>query len=375
MPEIPDALNSLYQRAEAAVASLLSQTHFLFTVADQPKGTFKVTHWQGSEKISTSYRYTLNLAARGVVDEAKILGKDATLSINREGEMRVIHGYVGEINDIGPLVSDHAEEYRVVIASPLSKLNLTRQCRVFLNLDLKSVIEQVLLTAGFAATSFRIDLKSAYPVREYIAQYNETDFNFLSRLLEHAGVFYSFVQQDEQALLVIRDDSALLPPMAGAGALIYVPASGQVEGRESVQLLQKEQNYLSKSVKRKDYNYRTPESNLLGEATTRSKLPAGGTDYVCCEHTLSLEESEQLIYRRLEAIDCQREVYIAETNCRGMTSGTTFSIGGHPQDHYNGDYLVVSVLHWGDQPPLPSAAPAKSRPPARWVKPRPTTTN
>ena len=349
MPEIPNALNSLYQQAEAAVASLLSQTHFLFTVADQSKSTFKVIHWQGSEKISSSYRYTLSLAARGVVDESKILGKDATLSIDWEGEMRVIHGYVGEINYIGPLVADMAEEYQIVIASPLSKLNLNGQCRVFLNLDLKGVIEQVLLTAGFAATSFQIDLKNAYPVREYIAQYNETDFNFFSRLLEHAGAFYSFVQQDEQALLVIQDDSAQLPAMAGVGALIYVPASGQVESEESVQLLQKELHYLPESVKRKDYNYRTPESTLIGEATTGSKIPATGTDYTYGELAPSLEEIEQLARRRQEMVDCQREVYSAETNCRGMVSGTTFSIHGHPQEYYNGDYLVVSILHQGDQ--------------------------
>jgi uncharacterized protein involved in type VI secretion and phage assembly len=47
--------------------------------------------------------------------------------------------------------------------------------------------------------------------------------------------------------------------------------------------------------------------------------------------------------------DCQRETYIAETNCRGMSAGTTFTVSGNPQDDYNGDYLVLSVSHKGDQ--------------------------
>ena len=81
-------------------------------------------------------------------------------------------------------------------------------------------------------------------------------FGLATRLLEHAGAFYSFVQQDEQALLVIQDDSAAFPTMQGTASLIYLPASGQVEGEESVQLLQKELHYLPESVKRKDYNYR-----------------------------------------------------------------------------------------------------------------------
>ncbi len=346
MESISAVLNDIYQQAGSALAS---STHFQFEVSDQPKSTFKVIHWQGNEAISSSYRYTLSLAASGAVDKSKILGKDATLSIDRDGDMRLIHGYVSEIHHIGELVSDHAEEYQLVIESPLAKLNLTRQSRVFLNLDLKSVIEQVLLTAGFTADSFKIDLQTTYPVREYIAQYNETDSNFFSRLLEHAGVFYSFVQQEKQVLLVIQDDSALLPAMTGTAALIYKPASGQVDGEETVQLLQKEMRYLPESVKRKDHNYRTPETTLLSQASTSSKIPAIGTDYVYGERAVTLEEAEQLARRRQQMYDCQREIYIAETNCRGMTAGTTFAVSGHPQDDNNGDFLVLSILHQGDQ--------------------------
>jgi type VI secretion system secreted protein VgrG len=345
MDPINTVLTTLYQQAGTAAATLASRTHFLFHVTDQPKNTFKVIHWQGTEAISTSYRYTLNLSTSSTIDKAAILGQSATLSIDRDGDMRLIHGYVSEIHHLGELVSDHAEEYQLVLSSPLSKLNLTRQSRVFLNLDLKGVIEQVLLTAD----SFKIDLKTTYPVREYIAQYNETDFNFFSRLLEHAGVFYSFVQQEKQALLVIQDDSAQLPEMTGTAALTYMPASGQIDGEETVQLLQKQLRYLPESVKRKDHNYRTPETTLLSQASTHSKIPATGTDYIYGERTATLEEGEQLARRRQEMYDCQRETYIAETNCRGMSAGTTFSVSGHPQDDNNGDFLVISVLHQGNQ--------------------------
>ena len=349
MPLNEDVIQSIYQKAESAIAGLMSKTHFLFTVVDQAKDTFKVIHWQGNEAISSSYRYTLSLAANRSVDESKILGKAATLSIDWDGEMRVIHGYVSNITHIGPLVSDNAEEYQVVIESSLARLELNRQNRVFLNLDVKAVLEQVLLSAGFAANSFRFDLKSTYPVREYTVQYNETDFNFFTRLLEHAGLFYNFVQQEEQALLVIQDDAAAFPRMAGTGSLTYMPATGQVEGEESVQVLQKGHFYLTQGVKRKDHNYRTPETTLLNSTTTRSPIPSTGTDYVYGERVVTLEEGEQLVRRRQEVLDWQRAVYVAETNCRGITAGTTLSIGGHPQNDSNGDFLVVSVLHQGDQ--------------------------
>jgi type VI secretion system secreted protein VgrG len=144
-------------------------------------------------------------------------------------------------------------------------------------------------------------------------------------------------------------NSAVLPAMTGTAALSYVPTSGQVESKESVQLLQRQMFYLPESVKRKDHNYRTPETTLISQASTKSKIPAVGTDYVYGERAVTMEEGEQLARRRQEMYDCQRENYVAETNCRGMTAGTTFAVSGNPQDDYNGDYLVLSVLHQGDQ--------------------------
>jgi type VI secretion system secreted protein VgrG len=137
--------------------------------------------------------------------------------------------------------------------------------------------------------------------------------------------------------------------MTGTASLTYMPASGQVDGEETMHLLQRELRYLPESVKRKDHNYRTPETTLISQASTSSKIPATGTDYVYGERTATLEEGEQLARRRQEMYDCQRETYDAETNCRGITAGTTFTVSGNPQDDYNGDYLVLSVSHKGDQ--------------------------
>jgi len=326
-----------------------SSTHFLFEVTDHPKDTFKVINWQGTEAIATSYGYTLSLATDDLLDTKQYTGKAATLSIDRDGEMRLIHGCVSGIRPVGKLVADNAWEYEVTFASPLYKLSLTRQSRIFLNLDFKSLIEQVLTTAGFTADSYKLDLQTTYPVREYTAQYQETDLNFFQRQLEHAGVFYSFIQQDKQALLVIQDDSAQLPAMPGTAALTYKPSSDQIDSEETIHLLQRELRYLPESVKRKDHNHRTPETTLTSQASTSSKIPAKGTDYVYGERAVTMEEGEQLARRRQEMYDCQRENFIAETNCRGITAGTTLSFSGHPQDGYEGDYLVVSVLHQGDQ--------------------------
>jgi type VI secretion system secreted protein VgrG len=342
---ISATLNTIYQQA----GSVASSTHFLFEVADQPKDTFKVIHWQGSEAISGNYRYTLSLSASGAVDETTILGKNATLCIGRDGDMRPIHGHVSEICHLGALATDHAEEYQVVIESPLAKLHLIRHSRVFLNLDLKGVIEQILLTAGFTADSFSIVLKTAYPVREYIAQYNETDFDFFQRLLVHAGVFYSFVQQEEQALLVIRDDSTGLTPLAGSVALIYMPASGQIEGEETVHLMQKAEHYFPPHEKRPDHSTRNSANTFIIQDPTPGKLTCADNNDDDYWSATMRTEAGYLVLRRQQAIDCQRTLYKAETNCRGIAAGSTLTVSGNPYKDSNGDFLVVAVLQQSGQ--------------------------
>ena len=329
--------------------SVASSTHFLFEVADHPKNTFKVIHWQGGEVISGNYRYTLSLSASGAVDDSIILGQSATLSICRDGDMRMIHGCVSEITYLGARDTDHAEEYQVVIESPLYKLNLTRHSRVFLNLDLKGVIEQILLSAGFAVDSFKFDLKTTYPVREYIAQYNETDFDFFQRLLVHAGVFFSFVQQEKQAVLVIRDDSTGLTPLTGSVALIYMPASGQVEGEETVHLMQIAEHYFPPHEKRPDHSSRNSANTFIIQDPTPGKLTCADNNDDDYWSATMRTEAGYLVRRRQQAIDCQRTLYKAETNCRGIAAGSTLTVSGYPCKDSNGDFLVVAVLQQGGQ--------------------------
>ena len=304
MDKILDALSSLYRKAAAEVADLRSSGHFLFMVDDQPKDLFKVVHWQGNEGISTSYRYTLSLAVSGeLVDVEKVLGKHTILSIDRDGEKRLIHGYVSEITHLGTflntIASSQVEEYEVVIESPLAKLMLHRQSRVFPNQNIKSVLHTILLDSGFTASSFHIELANTYPVHDYIVQHDETDFNFFTRLIEYAGLLYHFQQQDSQAFLVIQDDATAFPKMAGLAGINYQPRNQQVE---------------------------------------------------CSEAVLALQ-SPQPVRNRHETSNWQQHIYVAETHSRGMTAGTTFTMSGHPEAENNGDFLVVSVRHQGDQAP------------------------
>ncbi len=324
-----------------------NSTHYSLEIKDLAAAV-SVIKFEGSEAISESYEYELSLAIKDVVDPATLINQKAILEIDWDGEPRKIHGLISEATHLGPLVGDDSEEYSIVFTSPLYSLDINRQCRVFLNRDAKAIIEQVLKDGGINSSEYKFELTGNYPIREMVIQYNETDFNFISRLMEREGIYYHYAHETENVVLVIRDDSNGAPKLAGNDSLTYKPGTGNVQGEESISKLQRSSRYLTAGVKLKDYNYRTPESPLLAEASSQSGTASHGLDYRYGENYKNQEDGDQVVRRRQEAMDWQRDLVLAETDCRGLIPGYVLSVV-NPEGDVEGDFLILSVTHQGDQ--------------------------
>ena len=72
-------------------------------------------------------------------------------------------------------------------------------------------------------------------------------------------------------------------------------------------------------------------------------------DYRYAENYKTLDEGDRLARLRQEALDWQRETFVARSDCRGLAPGMRFTLVGHDISALNGDYLVVEVEHKGDQ--------------------------
>ncbi|WP_267911970.1 contractile injection system protein, VgrG/Pvc8 family, partial [Citrobacter cronae] len=84
----------------------------------------------------------------------------------------------------------NADRYQFVLRPWLWWLTLASNNRVFQNLSAQEIVEQVFKDGGFSDYKFQLKTKPAK--REYCLQYNESDFNFVSRLLEQEGIFWFF---------------------------------------------------------------------------------------------------------------------------------------------------------------------------------------
>src|SRR5262249_29220895 len=126
---------------------------------------------------------------------------------------RYVHGIVAQLGEGFPLVERGDVAFVPVKAVLVPKLwLLTRRkfSRVFQEKTVKQVLESYFKDVWHLPYSPTF-LKRTYESRPLFVQYQESDFDFVSRLMEEEGIRYYFTHDRDCHTLVLRDD-----PMAHA---------------------------------------------------------------------------------------------------------------------------------------------------------------
>src|SRR5688572_17290419 len=137
------------------------------------------------------------------INFADIVGQNVTLRLEHEGETpRFFNGYVTRIVCTGG--SQRVSHYRLTVSPWLWFLTRTSDCQIFQKMKADDIIVKIFRDNGF--TDFSIEnLHHKYSEREYCVQYRETDFNFVSRLMEEEGIYYYFKHEDGKHTLMLCD--------------------------------------------------------------------------------------------------------------------------------------------------------------------------
>ena len=125
----------------------------------------------------------------GDIDLDKILGQNVTIKLAMRDEgTRYFNGFVTRFGAGGK----HGRYNRFIASVQPWTWFLTRtaDCRIFQDMTVPDIVKAVF--AEHPTADFKFDLTSTYRKWTYCVQYRETDFNFISRLLEHEGIFYYF---------------------------------------------------------------------------------------------------------------------------------------------------------------------------------------
>jgi type VI secretion system secreted protein VgrG len=299
-----------------------------------------LTNFHAEERVSSLFRFDLEMiAADRALDFTKIVGKAVTVSIKIAGDKkRFWNGIVARFVQAGS--SGKQTTYRAEVYPWLWFLTKTTDSRIFQEKSTPEIIEAVFGDLGFS--DFKKELKGTYAKREYCVQYQETAFNFVSRLMEDEGIFYYFKHEDGKHTMVLADDSASNPPCPNVDKVKYTGSVGNAPEENVVLECTIEQRVIPGSYALSDYNFKTPETSLL--AKSDGKDPK----YKLFEYPgnhLEKSAGDAVAKLRIEAEEAVEKRISGTSRCRGFSAGFGFKLAEHERSDVNGDYILKGVVH------------------------------
>lgn len=296
--------------------------------------------FSGREGISRPFTWELDLLSEEPdIDPADVLRTPMLVTIETpSGEDRLVHGRVRRFVQVGR--SEELTSYRAEIVPWPWFLSLTRDCRIFQEMTVLQIVEDVFETQGYS--DYDVRCTRNYPEREFCVQYRETHLDFVSRLLEEEGIFYFFEHETSKHTLVLTDDNSAVEPCPGLPeARMSTP---RVPEEDVVTDLVREHGVHAGEITLTDYDYLQPslslESSISGEG-------AGEVyDYHPGRYT-SREEGERQARLLMELREAGRHVARGESSCRAFRSGFRFELAGHFDSAANQPWTLVELHHTG----------------------------
>jgi type VI secretion system secreted protein VgrG len=306
-----------------------------------------VTQLSGVEALGQLFEYDLTLVSeRADLNPDEILAQSITVEIALpEDRTRFVNGYVTEFSQVG--YGERYHEYRATIRPWLWFLTRMADCRVFQDQSIPEIFESVIRRHGFTDYELRLKDAGAYDKWEYCVQYRETDFNFLSRLLEQEGLYYFFEHQDGMHRLVLVDDSSGHRTEDGYAQVPYYPPTANDAQRERDHLREWSisRTLTSGAYATTDYDEDDPRRSL--KVRTLDKRSKTRGDYEVFDYPLEFQsgsstELDRIAKTRLAELQVPHAVARGSGDAGGLLTGRKFQLEKYPRDALNIEYLITS---------------------------------
>ena len=295
----------------------------------------------GTERLSGLFSFDLELSSENdSIAPADIVGKNITVGVRLlDDTQRFFNGFVRTFAYTGH--DDRLSHYRAEMVPWLWFLTRTTDCRIFQNKSVKEIVEQIFSDLGFSDYDDS-GVTAAHPKLDYCVQYRETDFQFVSRLLENEGILYFFRHENGKHTLVLADNK---------DAFQDCP-EGQVEFDEEPQsqITGWEHGYEFRSGKcsRTDYNFEKPSASLM--TTESSVVPLDGINqfdlYDYPGGYLDKSGGQPLARIRMEEDELAYDTVTGSGRCRTFFPGGKFTLTRHPNSNEeNKAYTLTLVRH------------------------------
>jgi type VI secretion system secreted protein VgrG len=351
----------------------LESNRFLYLTTPLGEDKMLLAGFTGQEGLNQLFQFDLDLLAENTtaVDFDKLIGQKVSFGIQGTDPRvvaRDLHGIVTAFSQ-GTQDFDFTA-FKMTIEPAIWMLTRQFRSRIFQHITIPDLLKNL-----FEGFDVAFELQGTFQPREYVTQYQETDFAFASRLMEEEGIFYFFKFTRGAHKLVLANTPQSHPDVPGSSKLIFDNAEGGVRDEERIFQWRKKQVWDSGKHTLWDHKFQLPHKHLdtsevakdsvqVGKVSHKLKL-AGNDKLEVLEHPgryavrfdgidkggspqpANLEKIFQDNKRtndlRMQLIESGMLEMQSSSNCRQITAGHKFSL----QQHFNGDgqYVITQVSH------------------------------
>lgn len=304
----------------------------------------------GTEEISSLFSFELEMLSENHNIAFKdIIGKNVTVSILLpDGSKRYLNGIISRFSQGrggGEAGGDpRFSNFTATMVPFFWLLTRTSDSKIFQGLSVPDIVEKILKEKE--VLDYEIKLHGSYDKRDYCVQYRETDFNFISRLLEEEGIYYFFKHEDKKHILVLADVPDEHKPCPKQETARYqISAGGQLE-EDMLTSLDIAQEIRVGKYTLKDFNFETPATDLKVEVPSQQPLGPGEREV----YDYPGGYGKRAAGNRLANIRMQEEEAAVTTingsgSCRAFTSGFKFDLKDYYRDDMNNKAFVLTSIH------------------------------
>lgn len=304
---------------------------------------------RGEERFSATYRYEIKFRSRLTSAQMdRFFAKEVACEIGRGTHKRFIHGVLTNIHEENN--SDEISTFTGVLEPRMALLGLGRNLAVFQNISVPDLVCKLLRQQNINNIDLR--LRASYQPREYCIQYRESDFDFISRLLEQEGIYYFFMHDAGQHTLVLADHPS--SHQAGSPATLpFIPQAGRRDGA-GISSWTVHSTLAASSVLLKGFNIEQAAAVEGKSKAVAADYAVEGIGYVDAHGNEKRDQLEAQARLKMEQLEADNQQFMAQAGAFWLGCGMKFSLSDHPSS--GGDYRIKAVgLHAassidGDEP-------------------------
>ncbi len=315
------------------------------------------------EALSEPFTYSvLALSPKPDLDFNALLGQHVTVRLHQNADVaetpRCFDGIVEQVSLVGQ--SGRFFQYLLTARPWFWFLSQTQDCKVFQNQTVLQIIETVLGDHAIASIDDRTT--TAFTPWVYCVQYRESDFNFLSRLMEQEGIYYFFEHSVGKHTLVLADAVSASEPCPGCSPLkVRYQHGGQAAGlgQEACWDLACTQRVQPGAAVIQDYDFTRTQTDLRQSRSQPGGHTLGDMEVFDYPGFYDLEgDGEQFVRAQMEEYAALTRQASAHSDARALATGGLVKLEGSLRESDNCEYLVTGTQIVVDQTAYESAGPS-----------------